>query len=245
VLYVHGFGKDFAESLDQAYALGLRYPDIEPVLFSWSAGDGEGFLQVFGAAVNATHRVNLAASQLSGVLRLFGEVSLPSDSNETRLKRVVLARSLGAAVLQQVMRESAGGDAHPRRYWTRPQQGIDRIVLSAAAAPKNGHRKAIDDWGIPTFVTINQRDQKLKLFDWAKFGATPLGLAVPSGNDRSARAEYYDCTSMSGVNTDHDYLFRSLNANLSLLHDELLTGASPSRTGFAPAGGASNVFVAA
>jgi alkaline phosphatase D len=221
VLFVHGFNKPMAASVEQGVDLRRRYPGCEPLLFSWPSGDHAGPINFHTAMSNADD----GAPSLVVLLPLFIRAA-----RQAGLKSVLFARSLGA---RMVVRHEVAVAC----------EGLDRVVLSAPAIPDAGHVETLNAMQCRAFVTLNREDATLKR---APLSSRLLGNHLPES--AAARAVYIDCTDVDDAGTNHDYfLDGGEGANLQELHERLLYGR-PLSTGEPPPGfvaGGSHLLVGA
>jgi len=219
VFFIHGFGKSPAEAVMQAYQLRQSYPGVEPVLFSWPAGESGGFLHTYNDGKDAFRNALDPGLQrsLSGALMTLGQLA----SGYPDVNSVVLARSLGSVALGNVVNNVTCPNFRTRL------SSVKRIVLSSAVLPRN-HADVSFTWlaqlGLPVVVTVNQNDQALKLANWANgLGKTPLGVDHPE--PCGPHDLYLDFTRGANVGRLHDYLFPSLSAAQYRVNHALLTQA--------------------
>lgn len=203
VLFVHAFNKPMRASLEQALNLRARYPECEPVLFSWPSGDHAGLINFHTAVSNADE----GASALFAVLPLFVRAATNAG-----LSSVLFARSLGA---RMALRPAVGPAAHGR---------LSRVVLSAPAVADSGHADALDAFGCDAFVTLNRDDETLRKVPGK---GDLLGNGHPQRPGQ--RTLYIDCTDVGDTGTNHDYfLDGGHEPQLQTLHERLLYGAAMS-----------------
>jgi len=228
VLYIHGFNKTFAASVDQACGLKERYPQVEPVLLSWPSGEDGGLLKMLGELAEAEQHAQALWRPLAGVFSLFGQ--LANEARYRGLRKVVLARSLGAEALAGLFGGDAGLAQNIAAAWG---DQVSRVILSAPAARSSHHARWMDRIACQTVVTFNVNDHTLKPASWVRWGSALLGNSAPA--EPAARALYIDCTRSPAVLGSHDYLLLDLNPGLTELNRRLLTG-EPVDTAQLPAG---------
>lgn len=207
VLFVHGFGKGFSDSIGQAVKLAETY-DAEVVPVSWAAGEGEGLLGLLGAVLQGQNQAEdiHTTGRLRRAVLAFGRVGLAWPA----VRKVMVVRSLGSLPFVGGMSTFASATALQAAWGRPPHEVIDRLVLSAAAVPYNRHKKWLGGWGLPACVTVNRDDYKLRLYNWLEIGQVPLGMSALDADDLAAGALYFDVTDLPGIGQDHDYLFRTL-----------------------------------
>ncbi len=249
VLYVHGFGKSFADGVGQGLALSKKY-DVETVPVSWAAGetqDHSGLLKLLGSVLQGQKAAEdiWTTGRLRNAVLAFGQVGM----DYSKIRKVIVVRSLGALPFFGAMstfRSPTG--LHDYGWGGRPpHQVIDRLVLSAAAVPVNDHAKWLDYWGIPTCVTINRDDAKLKIYNWLELKQVPLGMSEPVLHRLAQCACYFDCTQLPGIGLDHDYLLRDqLPPALEALNRAMVRGETmdPPFNGFSASPGQGNFYQA-
>ncbi|MGE0496866.1 MAG: alkaline phosphatase D family protein [Ramlibacter sp.] len=222
VLYVHGFGKDFADAVGQGLALARKY-EVETIPVSWAAGEGSGLLGLLGAVLQGQREAEDFATtgRLRRAVLAFGRVGLAYPG----IRKVIVVRSLGSLPFVGGMSTFASPAALAAEWGRPPHEVIDRLVLSSAAVPVNRHNKWLSGWGLPACVTINRDDARLKIYNWLEIGQVPLGMSEPMLSKLGDQARYFDCTALDGVGLDHDYLLRDqLNPALEALNRAMVRG---------------------
>jgi hypothetical protein len=206
VLFVHGFGKGFADSIGQAVTLADTY-DAEVVPISWASGEGEGLLGLLGAVLQGQTEAEdiYTTGRLRNAVLAFGRVGLVFPA----IRKVMVVRSLGSLPFVGGMSTYKTVSALQAQWGRPPHEVIDRLVLSSAAVPYNRHKKWLGGWGLPACVTVNRDDYKLRIYNWLEIGRVPLGMGALNAGDLAAGALYFDVTDLPGIGQDHDYLFRT------------------------------------
>jgi hypothetical protein len=204
VFFVHGFNKTFSRAADEALTMHELY-DVEPILFSWAAGEVKNKLSAPGEIHSAIQNIELTLDKLQFLLENFTSMAAKFPG----IKRVVVARSLGAHMMSDLM-----SNIEPL--------SIDRIVFSAPGVESSCHERWKNGWAEKVMVTINQNDSTLSLLDLITVGAHILGRLLPS--TISKKMTYFDCTDSPGVDRNHDYIFHVPNPDILSLHRLLLTG---------------------
>lgn len=205
VFFIHGFNKSFSESLDQACELRERF-NVEPVLFSWPAGEEGGWLKTLLEAGEAARRCGQQDEALRAALQTFGEVA-----EQTGFAATIVARSLGAFALQKALSGSRQKDQMPGKL-----SSVKRVLLSAPAVKAASQTKWLERLGNKLVVTINANDRTLRHGDL-------LGRNVPSDHDRAPDGQYLEWTSVGDL---HDYLLTSIGTAGDALNKKLVTGES-------------------
>ncbi|GAP36829.1 alpha/beta hydrolase [Piscinibacter sakaiensis] len=224
VLFVHGFQKTFAESIEQACRLRELH-QVEPVLWSWPSGEDAGFLSALQDFVTMQQRCARMQSALSGTLALFGDLA----AQHPGCRATVLARSMGALALDAVLqRHDLMLNLAPR---LAPLAGV---LLSAPLLPQRHHAEGLARLGCPAWVTFNRQDRSLRAADWLSHGEL-LGNAGP-GVERAPNARYLDWTAVPGVDGGHDHLTLPMGAAADALNAALLHGTAPTPAQLAAAG---------
>ena len=205
VFFIHGFGKGFTGSLQQACALRDRFPEVLPVLFSWPTHSEGGLLAIIGGFKAAFVDASLCVKGLSGSLVDFCRVARAY----AHVPAVVLARSLGAEALHQGASDNVMAETNALR----------RVIVSAPACDRS-QAGWLSGFKTKVVVTINQNDERLKVAKWVGYGDLLGNQAAMAMRG----VEFLDFTAVNGVGDAHDYLFRRTSDELSDLNDSLLSG---------------------
>lgn len=222
LFFIHGFNKTFSAALDQAYALRALYPQCEPVLYTWAAGEPGGLLKSGSEYVQAldcaaspheSARLRVALDQFVAFAKSYaGQVRPP----------VILARSMGALALAHAMPGADGRVPEALR-----QRVIRRLVLSAPALtadePTHWQKAICHGPQSEVVVTVNQNDRILRAQRWAG-GGRALGLRWPEEQSVTGM-HFIDFTQWQAVQDSHDYLLQSCGTEVDRLNAQLLSGA--------------------
>ncbi len=214
ILLVHGFDKSFPQSIDQAFSIRDLYKEVEPILFSWAAGDHTGLLSIPGEVSSTLQHIPQTIEKLGKLLSLFEETA----SQYPSLKRIILARSLGARLLSELFRVQKPG--------LMPDGSIciDRVVLSAPGVKADCHVDWEPGWEDRVCTTLNANDGTLALLQGFTREPALLGRTLPM--PLSTGITYFDCTYSPAIDFHHDYIFKVPNPDILSLHTLLLTGRS-------------------
>jgi PhoD-like phosphatase/Alpha/beta hydrolase of unknown function (DUF900) len=216
VLFVHGFGKSFADSAAQAYELRASYPDCEPLLYSWFAGAAGGAVAALTGINDALASAQTGANGLATLLRALGATA--RNPRYAPLAKVVLARSAGSVALNEALRTAEAG-------FGGELAGVTRVVLSAPLLKTSAFNlRAGLGWltDIPLVFTRNRHDQTLRLADWVDGFGPILGLDDGFGV-RHPNAWCLDFTESAWVGRLHDYLLPDISGAQRSLNQWLLT----------------------
>lgn len=209
VLFIHGFGKGAAAAITQAAALRERF-GCEVILYTWPTGSGDGLFGALAGLAAAQNAASWTRKSLAATWTTFGRVARVYRS---RVKAVVVARSLGAQALAEVD-EPLGVES----------DALARVLLSAPACDAALSQRWLQRPHCEIVVTVNQGDRTLRLADWLHNGQL-LGRApdVPT----APGVAYLDCSAVRGVGSSHDYLLRLVDVGaMDALNERLIRGES-------------------
>jgi esterase/lipase superfamily enzyme len=222
VLFIHGFAKPYASAVMDGYALRARFPDCEPLLFSWPSGRTGGILQaVFGynGVSNAAVKANLGLSGALVSLGVNAKHYATKVNEDEKVSCIILARSMGTLALANAI-----GNVNQPDY-NGHLTHIKRVVLSSPALQNNKQLmsfKWLSGLTCQKVITVNQNDQTLRFANWLDGTGTPMGIAPPAAvNDASTL--YFDFTASGGVGRLHDYLFPRVNPRVVQVNDALMS----------------------
>lgn len=215
VLFIHGFGKSFSDSLSQAYLLRSVFPQCEPILYSWEAGQAGGLLAAINGVASAQASALEGQIGLSKVLEAFGRVAAELDFNN--LAKVIVARSAGSIAMRHALE-------HKGLNFGDLLSAVNRIILSSPLLKWSdfNNRTGFGELEVPIIIMRNQNDQTLKFADWLDGVGAMLGLDDKFKQIRPTML-CIDYTHCPRVGTLHDYLFLKLTSNQYKINSQLLT----------------------
>lgn len=213
VLYVHGFNKEFRETLEQARSIHDRY-GVATVLFSWPSNPG-GWNpgEEYRMAQSIARQSTIAFDRVLGLLgAFFGEIDPAQCSNSFNL----LVHSLGAYLFEDFVRDP---------IFAGQTRLFDNIVLHQADVDLISHTEWVDKlrFSRRVYVTINERDKFLDLSDVIN----PDRLGNTVRNLSGKHAIYLDFTDARNVERKHQLFEKAaaVNPHVEKIFERLLGGA--------------------
>jgi esterase/lipase superfamily enzyme len=194
VVYVNGFNRPFADTLDQGWTIQNLYA-VEVVLFSWPSFI-EHDKQNVDAHLQAYKQIRGIAKQSTAAfdsfLEKFSESMLRTSAKAKTVN--LLIHSMGNYLLENYLLNPLHQGTETGRF--------TNIVLSQADVGSDRYR----DWvaqiatGSTVYATINQNDETLALSSHVN-GVSRLGNTLPSMG--VAGMHYFDFTPGRGVEKEH------------------------------------------
>jgi PhoD-like phosphatase/Alpha/beta hydrolase of unknown function (DUF900) len=215
VLFIHGFGKSFSQSVAQAYQVRQQFPDCEPILYSWDAGRSSSAASAIGGVSYATTRAEENAFALSSILGYFANIC--ANDQFKNLVKIIVARSAGSLAMDRALRLGHGA------LHSQIMSSVSRVVLSAPLIKHSVYKNEGGFGGLkmPVIVTRNKGDQTLHFASRTDGWGDIMGLEetpVLQGLGHVC----LDFSTSPGVGRLHDYLLLGVSACQSRVNAELL-----------------------
>jgi esterase/lipase superfamily enzyme len=198
VYYVHGFNKEFSESLQQAYSIHKRY-GTGVVLFSWPSNPG-GFItkeykKAKAIASNSIVALDRTFEKLHSYMFEFADENCEISLN-------LLVHSLGNYIFEQFIKSP---------IFSGETKIFDNIVLNAADIDVKRHRRWADNlkFSRKVYATINERDKILDASDIIN----PDRLGNTAKHLNSSRIDYFDLTDGKKVKKKHQHFETTADVN--------------------------------
>ena len=243
VFFIHGFNNDFAESVDFGYRLRDLYPDIEPIVFSWPAGNVQS--NFFDGGYDFKHAFEQTEDICSGLytaLQLFSNAqqAYKNEKPDSTLKTVLVARSLGAQVLSHCLSPATGaGKYRQNALGLNPKlfSGFSHLLLSVPLLKIKLHAETLEtllehNQHLNVIVTTNRNDNVLSIAESVGVRAPVVGRTLPTAHDMrpASNTTYLDCTAFDGIGAHHNYIIEAWNDNVMKAQELVLTGDWQSAT---------------
>lgn len=238
VFFIHGFNNDFAESVDFGYRLRNLYPDIEPIVFSWPAGNVQSkFLDGGYDFKHAFEQTEDICSGLYTALQLFSNAQQAYKNKKpaSTLKTVLVARSLGAQVLSHCLSVVTGTGKYRQNALSLDPKlfsGFSHLLLSAPLLKTKLHADTLETLlqhnpHLNVIVTTNRNDNVLSIAESVGVKAPVVGRTLPAKNDMrpASNTTYLDCTEFDGIGAHHNYIIEAWNNDVIKAQELVLTGA--------------------
>jgi len=213
VLYVHGFNKQFRETLEQARSIRDRY-QVATVMFSWPSNPGGWNIMREYKKARAIARNSTVA--FDRTLSLLGSYLQQGDLEDCEISFNMIVHSLGAYVFEDFVRDP---------IFTEQTRIFDNIVLHQADIDVTTHAQWVDQlrYSRRVYATINEQDKFLGLSD----AISPDRLGNTLSSDRVERLRYIDFTNAEQIGNKHQLFERgaSVNENVEQFFDRLFHGA--------------------
>jgi esterase/lipase superfamily enzyme len=198
VYYVHGFNKEFVETLQQAHEVHKRY-GVGVIVFSWPSNPG-GFIineyrQAQAIASNSVVALDRTFEKLGSYLCLD-----PDESCEISFN--LLLHSLGNFMFEMFIR-------HP--IFSNETRIFDNIVLNAADVDLDPHEEWTNSlkYARRVYAIINERDSILGASDIIN----PDRLGNSARDLDSPRLDYFDLSDGKDVNKKHRHFESTATQN--------------------------------
>ncbi|MDH3689182.1 MAG: alpha/beta hydrolase [Gammaproteobacteria bacterium] len=212
VLYVHGFNKEFTETLEQARAIHDRY-GVATVVFSWPSNPG-GFNpgKEYRVAQSIARQSTIAFDRTLSLLDSYLHEIDPADCKSSFN---LLVHSLGSYLFENFIRDP---------IFTGQTRLFDNIILHQADVDLDTHAGWVDRlrYSRRVYATINEGDKILDLSDVIN----PDRLGNTVRELLSDRSIYLDFSEARNVGRKHQ-LFEeaaSVNANVQKIFELMLSG---------------------
>lgn len=193
LFYVHGYGKEFVETLEQAYRLQQKY-GIEVILFSWPSNTGGIALKQYK---DVKRRAFSSSTALDNIFEKIAEY-LKFDFNKEKLLECelhfnLMTYSMGNYIFQKYVEESIyDGETHM----------FTNIILCQSDVDNQGHEIWVNkiQAGKRIYITINEND---KILGWSDANFQKDRLGRTAKNLISKNAIYIDFTDGKNVKNNH------------------------------------------
>lgn len=201
LFYVHGYGKTFEETLEQAYNLQIKY-DVEVVLFSWPSNTGGIAIKEYK---NVKRQAFSSATALDNIFEKMSEYMKFKFNRDILLNCNItinlMTYSLGNYVFQKYVEQS---------IYDGETQIFTNIILCQADVDNYKH----DYWinriqaGQRIYITINEND---KILGWSDANFQKNRLGRTANNLICNNAIYIDFTDAKNVNNKHQIWYEVKN----------------------------------
>lgn len=193
LFYVHGYNKQFDETLEQGWKLQTKY-NLEVVLFSWPSNTG-GFPMHEYKHVKRVARTSIGAMDAS-FEKLAKYMQMPFYKEALMSCNVslnLMTYSMGNFVFQSYV-EGSTYDGETRMF--------TNILLCQADCDNEKHEKWVDNIqaGKRVYITINEND---KILGWSDANFQKDRLGRTARNLVSRNAIYLDFTESKGMGNTH------------------------------------------
>ena len=203
VLYIHGFNKNFRESLEQAHNISETY-QVGVVAFSWPSYPG-GLIDGYyiGKAI-ASNSVVALDRTLETFCSVIHSVKVQEPDYVRGLSINLLIHSLGNYMFEKFIRDP---------IFSTETRVFDNIVLNAADVDLKGHERWTNKlkYAKRVYATINEEDWVLDWSLWGNSHRKRLG-----NSDRrfvSKRLIYFDLSGGKDVGNCHEHFGETAKAN--------------------------------
>ncbi len=208
LLHVHGRGQEPNKSLHQKQTVRQLEQDfaLDCLLFSWDSHPAG----LIGPARLMNRSIPLAnaargAQKLTEVLQVLANMAQPAHLP------ALLVHSMGNVVLQKLVQQQG---------WPMGRRLFSNVLLTEPDCDAQGHAAWLQ--GVaeqqPLFVTINRKDQILRLArDGRSAAQSPLGLGLEPAGELAAAAHYLDLSGLLGK-THTVFLKAKMHDQLSWLN---------------------------
>ncbi len=198
VFYVHGYNKDFEESLSQGWELQRRY-GVGVLVFSWASNPG-GIPPVEYPKARAIATASSPAIDMT--LEKLGRYMFEDADDDCGISLNLLTHSLGNYLLQRFVEKP---------LFTGETRIFDNLILHQADVDSEGHEKWVNKlrYARRVYATINERDKILDISDMTnpdRLGNTASGLVSES-------AIYLDFTDADKVKKAHQLFGKTADKN--------------------------------
>lgn len=199
VFYVHGFNKDFLETLEQSQNIHESY-DVGVVTFSWPSNPGGTF---WGGEYTKAQAI--ASNSIAAMDRTFEKLALylhASADEDCVVSMNLLLHSLGNFMFERFVRDP---------IFTGETRIFDNIVLNAADVDLKRHSQWTNSsrYARRIHATINERDAILDLSDIIN----PDRLGNTAKRLNSTKVTYFDLTDGHNVNKRHQHFSKTAKKN--------------------------------
>jgi hypothetical protein len=211
VFYVHGFNKQFRETLEQAKAIHDRYR-VATVVFSWPSNPGGFIIDEYRQAQAIARNSTVAFDRTMQLLSSYIREGFP---DECGISLNMITHSLGNYLLEDFILDP---------IFSGQTRIFDNIVLHQADVDVETHIDWVQEmrYSRRVYVTFNEWDGILKYSDI--INPDRLGNTVP--RPPAARPVYFDFSRAENIGTIHQ-LFEAgarVNDNVAGLFSRALHG---------------------
>ena len=198
VFYIHGYNKDFKESLSQGWSLQKRY-DLGVLLFSWASNPG-GIPPFEYPKARAI--AGASSSAMDMTLEKLGRYMCEEADEDCDISLNLLIHSLGNYLFQRFVEKP---------LFAGETRIFDNLILHQADVDTEGHEIWVNKlrYARRVYVTINEKDKILDISDVVnpdRLGNTASGLV-------SERAIYIDFTDADKVKKSHQIFGKTADKN--------------------------------
>ncbi len=210
VFYVHGYGKIFEQSIEQAIEIRNRYSNTAVITFSWPSREKDGMLNFRTKYENVQEVARTSANALKEVLEELKEAlqRLPQN-NKPSVN--LLIHSMGNYLFEQIIRSNPEIDLSM----------FDHIIHNQADVPISTHKEWIQHVkpARQVYITSNKGDVVLMASQILNDGPEDdrLGDSIHEHPSvRSNNAIYIDFSKTSGLSGGEHQLFGPSGAEKNL-----------------------------
>lgn len=198
VFYVHGYNKEFEESLSQGWELQRRY-GVGVLVFSWASNPG-GLPPVEYPKARAIAAASSPAIDMT--LEKLGRYMFEEADDDCGISLNLLTHSLGNYLFQRFVEKP---------LFSGESRIFDNLILHQADVDSEGHEKWVNKlrYARRVYATINERDKVLDISDVVnpdRLGNTASGLVAK-------RAIYVDFTVADEVKKAHQLFGKTADKN--------------------------------
>ena len=198
VFYVHGYNKEFEESIDQGWALQKRY-GVGVLAFSWASNPGgippweyNNARAIAGASSPA---IDMTLEKLARYMR-------EEADGDCEISLNLLTHSLGNYLFQRFVEKP---------LFAGKTRIFDNLILHQADVDSEGHETWVNKlkYARRIYATVNERDKILDISDVInpdRLGNTASGLVAD-------RAVYFDFTDGHKVKKTHQLFGKLADKN--------------------------------
>ncbi len=198
VFYVHGYNKDFEESIAQGWALQKRY-GVGIVVFSWASNPG-GIPPIEYPKARAIAGASSPAIDMT--LEKLGRYMCEEADVDCGISLNLLTHSLGNYLFQKFVEKP---------LFAGETRIFDNLILHQADVDNEGHEIWVNKlrYARRVYVTINEKDKILDISDVVN----PDRLGNTASDLISDRAIYFDFTDADEVNKSHQLFGETADKN--------------------------------
>lgn len=211
--YVHGYNKDFDETLSQGWEMQRRY-GVGVVLFSWASNPGG--IPPFDYP-KARAIAGASSPALDMTLEKLGRYMCDEVDSDCEISLNLIVHSLGAYLFQRFVEKP---------LFAGETRIFDNLILHQADVDSIGHESWVDKlrFARRIYITVNERDKILDISDIAN----PDRLGNTASNFNSQRAKYFDFTEAKKIRKAHQLFGKPAEKNIVVkrFFSQILNGES-------------------
>jgi len=198
VFYVHGYNKDFEESISQGWELQKRY-GVGVLVFSWASNPG-GLPPIEYPKARAI--AGASSSALDMTLEKLGRYMREEADADCGISLNLLTHSLGNYLFQKFVEKP---------LFSGETRIFDNLILHQADVDSEGHEDWVNKlrYARRVYATINEGDKILDISDVIN----PDRLGNTASNLDSNQAIYLDFTNADKVKKAHQIFGKTADKN--------------------------------